>query len=243
MKSGRRPLAIIPAAGVSIVMLPMLAPGSNDNAEKDFQANGKGAGTLLNPGNDSVGEAKGGGKHGGGGGGSTSNGINYHGGQVMLGTVNVYDIWYGNWSGNTAVGILTDFANTIGGSPYFNINTTYYNGSNLYISNSVNYVGSTNDNYSRGSTLRDADIQAIVSSAIAGGLTGLGKSVYFVLTSQDVAESSGFARNTAAGTRMERLTERTPNTHLWAMRPAVRTPAKHKQRDQTGMPARMRWRA
>src|SRR5437868_1286083 len=36
--------------------------------------------------------------HGGGG----SNGISYRGGPVMLGTVNVYFIWYGNWSGNTA---------------------------------------------------------------------------------------------------------------------------------------------
>jgi len=53
-------------------------------------------------------------------------GISYHGGPVMLGTVNVYYIWYGNWSGNTAVGIRTDLANSIGGSPYFNINSGYY---------------------------------------------------------------------------------------------------------------------
>ena len=32
---------------------------------------------------------------------SGSNGIVYHGGPVMLGTVNVYYIWYGNWAGNT----------------------------------------------------------------------------------------------------------------------------------------------
>ena len=31
------------------------------------------------------------------GGGPKSNGINYHGGPVMLGTVNVYYIWYGSW--------------------------------------------------------------------------------------------------------------------------------------------------
>ena len=56
------------------------------------------------------------GKHGGGGGGgSTSNGINYHGGPVMLGTVNAYYIWYGNWSGNSAPTILTDFIQNLGG--------------------------------------------------------------------------------------------------------------------------------
>src|SRR5437868_5581305 len=56
------------------------------------------------------------------------NGIFYHGGPVMLGGTNVYFIWYGNWSGNSATTILTDLAKNIGGSSYFNINTSYYNG-------------------------------------------------------------------------------------------------------------------
>src|SRR5713226_3602023 len=81
-------------------------------------------------------------KLGGGGG----NGISYHGGPILLGTTNAYYIWYGNWSGNTATTILTDFANSIGGSPYFNINTTYYNGSNVHVTNAVHYAGSTTDN-------------------------------------------------------------------------------------------------
>lgn len=121
------------------------------------------------------------------------NGINYHGGPVMLNTTGVYYIWYGNWSGNTAVTILTDLANSIGGSPYFNINTTYYNGSNVHVSNSVAYRGSTTDNYSHGTTLSDSAVQAVVSSAITSGrLPKSTSAVYFVLTSQDVTESSGF---------------------------------------------------
>ena len=125
------------------------------------------------------------------GGGPKSNGINYHGGPVMVSGVNIYYIWYGNWSGNTATTILTDFANSIGGSPYFNINTTYYNGSSTHIPNSVAYVGSTTDNYSRGATaLTDADIQTIVSSAISSGaLPPDPNGVYFVLTSADVTKS------------------------------------------------------
>jgi hypothetical protein len=70
--------------------------------------------------------------------GGSNNGISYHGGPVMLGTTNVYYIWYGDWSGNTANSILTNLAQKIGGSPYFNINTTYYNGSNTKVSNAVN---------------------------------------------------------------------------------------------------------
>jgi len=45
-------------------------------------------------------------------------------------------------SGNPATTILTDFANSIGGSFYYNINTTYHNGSSVPLSNSVQLAGS-----------------------------------------------------------------------------------------------------
>jgi hypothetical protein len=123
---------------------------------------------------------------------SGNNGISYHGGPVILGTTNVYFIWYGNWSGNTADSILTNFAMSVGGSPYFNINTTYYNGSTKHVSNSVHYAGSTTDNYSQGTAVGDAGIQAIVSNAISSKLPKDTNAVYFVLTSADVNETSGF---------------------------------------------------
>src|SRR5690349_2880422 len=88
-----------------------------------------------------------------------NNGISYHGGPVMLGTTDVYYIWYGNWSGNSATSILTNLAQNIGGSPYFNINTTYYDGSSVHVTNSVHYAGSTTDSYSQGKSLSDAQIQ------------------------------------------------------------------------------------
>src|SRR5215510_11512003 len=72
----------------------------------------------------------------------TGNGINYHGGPVMLGQIGIYYIWYGNWQGNTATTILTDLAHHIGGSAYFNINTTYFNASGQHVSNSVAFRGS-----------------------------------------------------------------------------------------------------
>jgi hypothetical protein len=124
--------------------------------------------------------------------GGSSNGINYNGGPVILGATNVYYIWYGNWSGNSGQTILTDFASNVGGSPYFNINTTYTSTSGR-VSNSVHFAGSTTDDYSLGRNLSDAGVATVVSSAITSGrLPKDTNGVYFVLTASDVAESSGF---------------------------------------------------
>lgn len=139
-------------------------------------------------------------------GGSGGNGINYHGGPLLNSSkTTIYYIWYGNWSGNSASSILTDLSNNIGGSPYFNINSTYYDGSGLHVPNSATTltlyspqaVTATTAPYS--TTLSDTDIQNIVKSAItiptATGSPALPmdpNGVYFVLTSADVNESSGF---------------------------------------------------
>ncbi|PYX88238.1 MAG: hypothetical protein DMG68_09095, partial [Acidobacteria bacterium] len=63
------------------------------------------------------------------------NGINYHGGPVMKGTVNAYFIWYGNWTNGprssdsqVTVGLLDALFGSsggIGGSGYEKINSTY----------------------------------------------------------------------------------------------------------------------
>jgi len=167
--------------------------GTTRGADQDYKPTGKGWGEAMS-GHGKVDATKPGGYAGNPH--KSGNGISYHGGPVVLGTNNVYYIWYGNWSGNTAPSILTDFANNIGGSPYYNINTTYYNGSNVHISNSVVYKGSTAVAYPQGTSLSDSAIQTVVSNAItSGALPKDTNGVYFVLTSQDVTASSGFCTN------------------------------------------------
>lgn len=121
--------------------------------------------------------------------------IQYHGGNVMTNAagINVYIIWYGNWSGNTATTIVPEFLSHEGGSPYFNIQTTYYDAANKHIVNKITLGGQTNDNYSQGTSLSDAKIKTIVTTAIKNkSLPKDTNGVYFVLTSKDVNETSGF---------------------------------------------------
>ncbi|HEY2815953.1 MAG TPA: hypothetical protein VGK44_02350, partial [Casimicrobiaceae bacterium] len=187
----RRILPTLVAASVACLLAGaanaagVLAP---DEDEGDLVPSGKGWGQRAYPEHPN-GNAHGQASHGG----PKGSGINYHGGPVILGTTNVYYIWYGNWSGNTATSILTDLAMGIGGSPYFNINTTYYNGSNQHVANAVHYAGSTTDNYSQGTSLSDSQIQNVVSSAIGSNRVPKDtNAVYFLLTSSDVTASSGF---------------------------------------------------
>jgi hypothetical protein len=133
-------------------------------------------------------------------GGLLGNGIGYHGGPLLLGTPNVYYIWYGNWNqagtDNNAAGqsILTDLANNIGGSPYYNILTTYYQGSaSTSATGLAHYAGSTSVAYPYGTSLTDAQIGQVVFDAINGNkLPYDTNALYFVLTSSDVTASSGF---------------------------------------------------
>ena len=123
----------------------------------------------------------------------TGNGINYNGGPVMHGAVNVYFIWYGDWSQDPlASGILSTWASTIGGTPYENINTTYGDTTGS-VSGQVSFAGSTVSTSSFGTLLSDSNIASIVSDALnSKALPTDSNGVYFVLTAPGVGESSGF---------------------------------------------------
>ena len=123
--------------------------------------------------------------------------ITWHGGPVMATPV-IYLIWYGNWNqannSDTPAGqqIVRDWAQAIGGSSHFGINTSYSTASTAVTGNVV-FGGETTDTGSQGTALTDAKIQTIVTAAIGGGkLPFNANGVYFVLTSSNVNETSGF---------------------------------------------------
>lgn len=125
-------------------------------------------------------------------------GIYYHGGPVMATTLStiptVYLIFYGDWSYDPdAASIITTFLSGLGGSPYFNINTSYTNGSGAPVINKLNLNRKiVYDNYSQGASLTDQSVENVVSGAINSKKLPLDPNgIYVVAASKDVDETSG----------------------------------------------------
>ena len=127
-------------------------------------------------------------------------GIDYHGGPVMKakGGQKIYILWYGDWATQSPTGkaIIHDLVNNITGTPYYNINTTYYQSgiTTKNVKNKVTLAGEADDAAkSMGSALSDTQIRTLISNAITAGKFPADKNgIYYLLTTKDVNATSGF---------------------------------------------------
>ncbi len=120
------------------------------------------------------------------------NGIEYHNGPLLVSPIHVYFIWYGGWGDDDTQQILQDAASSIGGTPWFAINSTYWDRRNKRAANSVAFKGAVGDAYSRGDRLSYVDVFHVVTDAINHHrLPKDVNGVYVVLTSQDVDQNNG----------------------------------------------------
>lgn len=163
---------------------------------------------------------------------NTGNGIEYHGGPVMLSPHNIYFIWYGNWSGSIATTILPDFITGLNGSNYFNTNITYGDANNDIV-NTISMSGQIFDNYSQGTDLGCCGVQNVVTSTLnSGKLPTDANGIYLVLTSPDVTEGTFCHQFCAYHTRT--TVNNTDIKYGFAGNPATQCPAGCE--DQTNSP-------
>jgi phosphate-induced protein 1 len=140
---------------------------------------------------------------------TASTGINYHGGPLFTSQTNVVAIY---WSGSTIYGggplpgttgngsqdgsVVGAFLRSLGGSPYFNINSTYFDGSGTHVANSVAYTRywAVNTNApTSGQTVSDAQVQALIVSGFnSGALTYDNSTLYAVFSGPGVNLGGGF---------------------------------------------------
>ncbi len=130
--------------------------------------------------------------------------ITYHSGPIMTQPVRVYLLWYGDWSNDSSTSILPFFIRNLAPSSYWDILTSYYQGTELdqtTAKDDVLLAGQTFTSASNlfplGKSLSDGNVWTFVQDAIKG--TGVTEklpadqtAVYIVLASKGVAETSGF---------------------------------------------------
>jgi hypothetical protein len=145
-------------------------------------------------------------KPGGGGGGNT--GIFYHGGPIIV-APKVAAVYWSNstiYSGGPAAGatgsgsqdnsLVGYFMSNLGASSYWNINTTYTNGSGQHVARSLNYTQFWAANSSvpaPGASVSDAQIANIITTGFTSGkLTFDASTIYAVFTGPGVNLGGGF---------------------------------------------------
>jgi hypothetical protein len=142
---------------------------------------------------------------GGGAGRNKGTGIFYHGGPVIYqqkvaavywGTSVIYN--GGPTPGTTGTGaqdgsLIGFFLRNLGGSSYFNINTTYFDGTSTHVQNSVTYTQYWADNSAPSATVSDAQLQAEVAKGLnSGALTYDPSTLYHVFTGLNINLGGGF---------------------------------------------------
>ncbi len=139
--------------------------------------------------------------------GGSGTGIYYHGGPIIYNTNIAAIYWAGTtiYSGGPAPGTAgsgsTDgsnvglFMRSDGGSPYFNINTTYYDGTGAHVNNSLTYTQYWADNANApasGASVSDAAVQAeVVNGFTSGALTYDPSTLYAVFSAPGVNLGGG----------------------------------------------------
>ncbi len=136
---------------------------------------------------------------------STTPTITFHGGPVITSATSVYLIYYGTFTAQSQA-ILNDFMSGLSGSPQYQVQTKYYDASNVPVPGVYSFTPPSTpggpsafvyyDNYSLGQSLNSNNIATIVQGALRS-LPVNENAVYMVLTAPDV-KVAGFCTSYCA---------------------------------------------
>lgn len=136
---------------------------------------------------------------------TSGTGIYYHGGPIIYATKVAAIYWSSAtiYNGGPAPGtsgggaqdgsLIGFFLSHLGGSRYFNINTTYFDGTGAHVQNSVTYTQFWADANGPSGTVSDAQVQQEVLNGFASGrLTFDASTLYAVFSGPGVNLGGGF---------------------------------------------------
>jgi hypothetical protein len=126
----------------------------------------------------------------------------YLGGPILTGTVSVYMLWYGDWSGSPAPALLEDLIRGLSGDAYDDASTydgilrAYYekdpDGGQTHASGRFQFAGSFFIGYSSGATLTLGSEENVVANAITYGIAPYDPAgIYVLASSSDVEQDFG----------------------------------------------------
>ena len=99
----------------------------------------------------------------------------------------------GSGAGSQDASLIGTFLRNLGGSPYFGINSTYYNGSNAYVLNVVNYTGYWVTGTTPPASPTDADMVALLQSGFnSGAIVYDPNTAYAIFTGPGINLGGGF---------------------------------------------------
>jgi hypothetical protein len=141
---------------------------------------------------------------------ATGTGISYHGGPLLTSQTKVAAVYWASTAvynggptpgtqgaGSSDGSLVGYFMAHLGGSPYFNINTTYYNSAGTHVANIVNYTQFwANNSYgvpASGANVSDSQMLSMLQYAFNNGkLTYDAGTLYAIFTKGTVNLGGGF---------------------------------------------------
>jgi hypothetical protein len=116
-------------------------------------------------------------------------------GYVLEDAVNIYAIWYGNWTGSATPSIVEDLFANVGHSPYYKLNELFYDWTGNRIDTNLtfikdDFIGSPNP---YNNNLHAGDVFGIIAGELNIGFLPVDPNgIYIVFTSPDVLENNGY---------------------------------------------------